>query len=118
MDRAERLIELWIPHTLVFDELQLGRSGEGRIRFAREPLDAICRASGVSPALLFEGPPVLLPLLLKGWLSLLEESGGAVRNHAESTAILDEMLEEASAVTDLPELALFVGIRTEAVTLH
>lgn len=63
-----------VPRGIEFKDLALGKEGD---QFALNWLVilAICAASSIEERVVREGPPVILPMLLIGWLDLLVAAG-------------------------------------------
>lgn len=104
-------IELVVPRDLAFEDLGLSIAPDGKVHMAWAPVAAIIQASGVPESVLTEGPPVLLPLLLKAWLELREQVGDPIAEAAAVAGVVDHMLRVAALVTDhVPDMELAVQL--------
>lgn len=107
----ENRIDLVVPQDLAFEDLGLAIAPGGRVHMAWAPVASIIEASGVPETVLTEGPPVLLPLLLKGWLELLATRGQQPDNHEDVAAVVEHMLLVAALVSDnIPAMELAVQL--------
>ena len=66
-----------IPDGMQFSDLKLARDPDGMVSFDHAVIDRICAASGLSPALLHDGPEDNLASLIVGWYNAHRARGGA-----------------------------------------
>lgn len=71
-------LRITIPEGLDFEALQLARDPiTGEVEFDRSPIDEICAASGIDPALFWQSPEDNLAGLIILWYAEHRARGGA-----------------------------------------
>lgn len=93
--QQQMMIKICIPDDVRFSDLKLSRDADGMIRFDWEPIDRICAASGVDPAILKEGPEDNVSGLIVRWYEAHLAAGGA-RDPVQDD-LLGEVLAEDAA---------------------
>ena len=84
-----------IPDNLEFSNLKLTRDTDGVVSFDWTPIEAICTASGISPAVFRDMPEGNVAGLIIQWYSMHLQHGG------ERDPVADQLLAEV-ALEDAP----------------
>lgn len=87
-ESARVALQITIPDDVAFADLQLARDA-ACLTFAWEPLERICAASGIDPAVLTDGPKDNAAGLIVRWYVAHRAIGGAPDPVVED--LLDEM---------------------------
>jgi hypothetical protein len=87
-------IKLNIPDDVNFAQLKLARNADGAVSFDWTPIERICTASGIDPAMFREGPEDNVSGLLVAWYRQHIGHGGA-RDPVQDELIAEAALEEA-----------------------
>lgn len=109
-----------VPLEVDFADLGLESPDSHGARFNWWPIARICEASGLPESLLREGPPLILPTMLNGWLELLHDHGliGS-EDFDRSIAILIEWQHRAVEVMlQVGELECCVAVKLLLPTKH
>ncbi|WP_157118913.1 hypothetical protein [Azohydromonas lata] len=78
MEDDMRTLRVTIPDGVKFADLRLSRNvGDGSVRFAMAPIEAICKASALDFAEIVHGPQPLVGQLILAWYEDHLKDGGA-----------------------------------------
>lgn len=92
----QHAIQVKIPDSLKFSELKLTWDNDGNISFDWQPIDAICAASGINPAVFRDMPEDNVAGLIIQWYAAHLQDGGD-RNPVADQLLAEVMLEDAPA---------------------
>ncbi len=88
-------ITVSIPDSLNFSDLKLTRDAAGHVSFDWQPIDAICSASGINPAVFRNMPEDNVAGLIIQWYAIHLQHGG------QRDSVADQLLAEV-ALEDAP----------------
>jgi len=90
-------IKVKIPDSLDFSDLKLARDNDGHISFDWQPIDSICTASGINPAVFRDMPEDNVSGLIIQWYGHHIADGGD-RDPIADELLAEVMLEDAPAL--------------------
>lgn len=79
-----------IPENISFSDLRMARDTDGMVSFDWAPIDAICKASGIDPAVFRDASEDNVAALISEWYRLHISGGGS------PDATQEELIAEAS----------------------
>lgn len=88
---TQQLTHAIIPPDVTFADLRLSRDADGSVSLDWAPINRICEASGIDPALFRDGPEDNLSALIAHWYRAHLRAGGA------RDPVQDDLIAEASA---------------------
>jgi hypothetical protein len=89
-----------IPENLEFSDLNLSRDHSGDVSFDWTPIEAICTASGINPAVFRDMPEGNVAGLIIQWYSMHLQHGGK-RDPVADQLLAEIALEDAQAAGGL-----------------
>lgn len=94
MSHQKQLLTIAIPDDLDFAELKLARDADGMVSFSWEPIERICAASGVDPAIFREYHEDNVSGLITQWYVEHLKRGGT-RDPVQDDLIAETIAEDA-----------------------
>lgn len=88
-----QLTTIKIPDDVQFADLKLARDSDGRVSFDWSPIERICEASGVDPAIFRDAPEDNVSGLIVAWYAEHLRGGGA-RDPVQDDLIAEAALED------------------------
>lgn len=89
-----------IPRDLLFMELGLKESPEGKVLFSWEPLQRICTESDVNDEDLLYSSRSLIPLLVAGWFAAIQPFEIDMGRMNDWLTVISRWLEATTAAID------------------
>ncbi|MBW8832741.1 MAG: hypothetical protein JF606_25755 [Burkholderiales bacterium] len=86
-------VGLTIPDDVDFSQLKLARDPDGAVSFDWTPIERICRANGVDPALFRNAPEDNVSALIVAWYRMHLDAGGAI-DPVQADLIAEAELED------------------------
>lgn len=108
-----------VPAHLEFAALDMVADGD-QVSLWWPVVAEICAASGIKEQVVRDGPPIILPLLLRGWVELLRDRALLSADAADQANVMvSRMIEQATAVmTGADTVARAISVRLGSPVLH